>query len=155
MKLRIKKSAWIGVFLIIIMLGSTFAYSIIQGLGFYQPTANTEIELPESNIIDYELTKEQESYAIRLGKTILKFEYETTCVECLDQKTFIESLANDRTFSNQVILEEVAKDVDNSVLTITSFYGRRILTNVTNDEIVDGVCELLTEPPVFCTVRNV
>lgn len=154
MKLRIKKSAWVGLILIILMLVSTFAYAIIQGLGFYRPSGE-EVELPTNNIIDYELTREQESYAIRLGKTIVKFEYATTCIECLNQKAFVESIANEGDFSNQIILEEIVEDVDEPTLTITSAYGRRILTNATSDEIINSVCDLLTEPPVFCTVRNI
>ena len=153
--MKIKKSAWTGIMLIILMLGSTFAYAIIQGLGFYRPSSPSEVELPTANIIDYELTTEQESYAMRIGKTILKFEYATVCTECLNQKALVESIANEKDFSGQIILEEIIKNVDKSVLTITSSYGRNILTNVTADEVINSVCSLLTEPPIYCTVRNI
>jgi hypothetical protein len=54
-----------------------------------------------------------------------------------------------------VILEEIAKDVDVPTLTATSYYGRKVLVNATGDEIIDAVCALLTDPPVFCTTKNI
>lgn len=135
-----------------IMLMSTFASTFIQGFSMQQ-SAGGSISLPESNIIDYELTKEQEVYAARIGKTVIKFEYSTACVVCLSQKTFVESIANQ--FKDQVILEEIAKDVSVPALTATSYYGRKVLANATNDEIVDAVCVVLTSPPIFCTTKNI
>lgn len=155
MKIRVRKYLWIGTALIILMFVSTFASPFIQGFNIQRsPLSPTEsVTLPEDNIIDYELTREQEVYAMRLGKTIMKFEYSTACVDCLAQKAFVESIANQ--FRDQVILEELARDVDLPLLTMSSYYGHKLLTNATNDEIVDAMCAVLTDPPIFCTTKNI
>jgi len=152
MKIKIKKSAYLGIFLMFLMVGSTVAYAVLQAFNQPQQTAE-EPKLPKENIIDYELDRSQELYAIRYGKTILKYEYATACVECANEKALLESLA--RQFSDQLILEELSGADEASKLTITSYYGRRLLRNITEDTLVDTLCDLMSNPPVFCATKNI
>ena len=148
MKLKISKTTILAMFFIFLMVGSTLAYSILQVFSPSEPG----IELPEGNIIDYELTSEQEIRLLTNGKTILRFEYYLTCVECLDQKTLLEGLTNQ--FSNQILLQEILTD-DSTSLTITSRYGQEDLKNITQDTVIDSLCSLMADPPVGCIRRGV
>jgi len=129
------------------MVFSTFAFSLLQS---FNPT-QSQITLPEENIIDYELTPEQESVLLQNWKTIAKFYYYSGCVECTNQLSFLESMANQ--FPNQIILQETLSN--RTSLTIIGYYGHRNLVNATQEEIFDAFCELMIDPPVTCITRKV
>lgn len=139
----------IALFLIFIMVGSSVAFSILQSVR----TPKAELELPNTNIINYELKPEVENYLIQNGRTIIRLDYALACVECLNRKAFLESAANQ--FSDQIMLVEIVTTESIPSLTATSIYGQRSLSNVTEEEIVDVLCELMVKPPVFCAVRKV
>lgn len=129
------------------MVFSTFAFSLLQS---FSPVEKP-ITLPEENIINYELTPEQESILLQNGKTIAKFYYYSGCVECTTQLSFLESIANQ--FSNQIILQETLSN--RTSLTIIGYYGQENLINATQEEIFDTFCELMINPPVACITRKV
>jgi len=113
--------------------------------------AQKQITLPEENIINYELTPEQENLLLQNGKTIAKFYYYSGCIECTNQLSFLESMANQ--FSNQIILQQVLSE--RASLTIIGYYGHRNLVNATQEEIFDVFCELMIDPPITCITRKV
>lgn len=129
------------------MIFSTFAYSFLQTL---RP-GEQEITLPEKNIIGYELTAQQESYLLGLGKTLLKYYYYTGCLECTSQINLLEGAANQ--FSDQIILEEIS--TNRTSLTVMSYYGQKDLTNITQENLLDVLCEMMTRPPTICVIRKV
>jgi len=147
--MKISKHSFLAMFFIILMLVSTFAYTFLRSVN--NPTK--KITLPEQNIIDFELTADQEVYAYSQGKTVAKFYYYSGCLECSEQLSFLESLANQ--FSDQVILEEILTKDGTHKLTITSYYGQRNLDDATDEEILDVFCELMVRPPVMCATRKV
>jgi hypothetical protein len=133
------------------MLGSTIAYSILSAIR--TPQTN-ETKLPETNIIDYELTPQQEELLLQNGKVVAKFIYSLTCLECLQQKSYLESFA--KQYSNQIFLQEITNaTAQNSILTVNSLRGYEALTNVTQENILDVFCELMLQPPVECALRKV
>jgi hypothetical protein len=146
MKLKISKKVVIAIIFIFLMTGSTLTYIFLQ---VFAP-ATQEMELPESNIIDYELTPEQESYLLAYGKTIFRFTYNLTCTECLNQKALLESLTNQ--FSDQLILQEIKGG--SSSLTITSRYGEENLKSITQDSVIDSMCRLMVSQPIGCIRRG-
>lgn len=148
-----KRSAVIGIFFIILMLGSTVAYSVISAIRVSQP--GEETSLPETNVIDYELSASQEKLLLQNGKVIAKFAYGVSCWECPQQKSYLESFA--RQYPNQIFLEEIAGNatVKNSILTFNSIRGYETLTNITQENILDVFCELMVQPPVDCALRNI
>jgi len=147
MRLKISKQIFLAIFFIFLMVGSTVVYSLLQ---VFRPLQQ-EIELPKSNIIDYELTPEQESYLLANGKTVIEFTYNLTCVECLDQKALLEGLTNQ--FSDQLFLQEIL--AGSSSLTMISRYGQEDLKNITQEAIINALCNLMTNPPVGCIRRGI
>jgi len=150
------KKKIMSMFLLIILLGSTLGTAVLQAFGWNANNRNTaqQIEIPETNIINYELSSAQETYLIGQGVTVLRYKYSMSCAPCDWQRTYLESNVNG--FPRQLFLQEI---VDNSQtepsLYITSYYGSKTLNNPTNEEIFDSLCDLMFNPPVVCATRNV
>jgi len=138
------------------MLGSTLAYSALQAFRTWtQPNeAATAPELPASNVVDYEISAEQRNYMLRIGRTILEYRYQLACAECANQRGYIEAAARD--FPSQIFVQEIIDNAaDNSTLSMTSYYGDELLANPSNEEILDALCRLMTDPPIVCATMNV
>jgi hypothetical protein len=150
MKFGKKQSVLIGLFLLFVALGGLiFARPLTTLIG-----SPEETELPETNIVDYELTSNQEEELIMRGITILKFYYNLTSDICLEQKYFLEQLMS--TYGNQLVLEEIlSEEKELPKLTVLSYYGGDTLTDATQDEIMDILCDLMVEPPLECSLREV
>lgn len=152
MKIRISKTAIIAIIFIFLMAGSTIALGIQR---LIEPTGSA-INLPETNIIDYELGIREEEYLINKGVTVVKFYYLQNCLDCYKQKTFLESFANQ--YSNQILLEEVLSSQPSGTYPLTivkSYSGQRSFTNATNDDVTDALCDFMIQPPAMCAVRKV
>lgn len=145
------KNVWsiVGLFLVVIMFFSTIAFSFIQSVR--TPKAQ-ETKLPETNIVNEELTSDVEILLLQNGRTIIKFVYNSTCADCQDVRFSLENLATQ--FPNQIIIENILKNEPTSI-TMSSYYGQRIVENVSGEEFLDALCELMVEPPVMCATRNV
>jgi thiol-disulfide isomerase/thioredoxin len=141
-----KKTTLIGLILIILLLGSTLAYAIIQSI------SPGKIK---DNIVDFELTREQENELIQNRKTILKFYYSLDCNSCMEQKSFLEELVKSEGYKNQLFLERILANVTEPSLTIISAYGGKFLPNATKDEILDVLCDLMVSPPEECVLKKV
>lgn len=142
------KSSWIGLFLIATMLFSTFAYAVIQSLS---PSQNTE--LPESNIIDYQLDPNLRNALIQYGVTVVTFEYNLGCSNCVNQKATLEFLAAE--YKQQIWLEEIQDDsLNQSRITISSIYGEETLVDANDAEIVASLCNLMAAPPTTCVLQT-
>jgi hypothetical protein len=155
MKIKVVKPAIIGLFLIFIMFGSTIAYSILQSVRFGE---TTEAELPKENIINYKLIPELKNLLLRQGRTVITYEYNLMCDNCLEQKNFLEQMVSSDQFKRQLFLEEVLSNSTEKTMPniiIFSAYNQRILSNATQDEIIDALCEVVISPPVGCTLRKV
>lgn len=147
MKLKVRP-AWIGLFLIAVMLFSTFAYAVIQS--FY-PKQNAK--LPESNIIDYQLDANLKNALMQYGATVITFEYNLGCDNCVNQKAALEFFANE--YKQQMWLEElVDESLDKSEVTISSIYGEDNLIDSNEAEIIKSLCKLMVAPPVACALTT-
>jgi hypothetical protein len=139
-----------ALFFIFLMIGSMF----VPGLRQSSISNQNSVTLPSSNIVESELTPEQENLAMQDGKTILKFYYTKACIECINQKPFLESIANQ--LSDQVILEEVINQNEKvPTLLVFSYYSQKNLFNATSDQIINTVCDVMLKPPPSCIVRKV
>ena len=147
-----KKSALISIFFIVLMLGSTLAYSILSAVNNPQQKQTTTT-LPPTNIIDYELSSDMEDYLLQNGMAIAKFTYITSCLECQSQKSYLESFA--RQYPTQIFLEELKGTSQGSSLVVNSYKATRTLTNVTNEKIFDAFCDAMLQPPVDCALNEV
>lgn len=144
-KLKLK-SSWIGLFLIGVMLFSTFAYAVIQS--FYP---RQRVKLPETNIIDYELDQNLKNALINYGITFITFDYNLGCKNCIDQKTYLESVANE--FQQQIFLEELLNEsLIESKIKIESIYGIQELAAANETEVFTALCDLMVSPPATCAL---
>ncbi len=147
MKLKFKAS-WIGLFLIGTMLFSTFAYAVIQS--FY-PKQN--VTLPETNIINYQLDTSLRDALIQYGATVITFEYNLGCDNCVNQKAALEFFANE--YKQQIWLEELLDDtLDKSKIIISSIYGEDSLIDANETQIVSSLCKLMVAPPATCALQT-
>lgn len=142
------KPAWIGLFLIAVMLFSTFAYAVIQSLS---PKQNTQ--LPESNIIDYQLDPNLRNALIQYGATVITFEYNMGCNNCINQKATLEFFANE--YKQQIWLEEIVDEsLDVSKITISSVYGEDNVVDANETQLYNSLCKLMVSPPVTCALQT-
>jgi hypothetical protein len=149
-RFKIGKRA-IGLFLIILMFGSTIAYSVIQAT-FFTPSN----QLPETNVVREELSFQQERLLLSRGITIAKYFYNQSCLRCLNHTSVLEQLASDDRFKDQLFVEEIIS-TGTPRLTVISFQGTTTLVgkNVTIDSIVDSICLLMFKPPIECALRQI
>jgi hypothetical protein len=144
MKFKLKP-LHIGIILILLYLGS-----MIPMIGLREKT----VTLPKENVINYRLTQEQEDYAVKLGKTVINFEYDANCEVCLEQKELLEKIATEN--KDQIILQEVSMGLGNfTKLRFISYYGEKILRNASENEIWDALCILMINPPTYCALRGI
>ena len=151
--MKMKKSAVIGIFFIVLMLGSTVAYSILSAIR--TPQQNESTTLPNTNIIDYELNSKQEDLLLNNGFTVVRYVYNINCIDCLQKKSYLESFASAN--SKQIFLQELVGNstVQNDALSVNSLRGYDTLANVTEGNFMDMACDYMLQPPVDCTLRNV
>ncbi len=157
----------VGILLILFMLVGGFAIApYVQQAAFVQPAANAPaLQLPDTNIVDYELTSQQETALLQQGKTIVKLEYKLNCQNCFETKGFLEQLANNQQFKGQIVVEEVLSP--SSELPKVNILGFAIAgnqigiaqksftsANVTQDNIVGALCDVMLQPPPQCALRN-
>ena len=138
-----------AIFIVFLMVFSSFAFIFVQTIN---PTPEKKVTLPTGNIVEHELEIDQERLALNMGKTIAKYYYYNGCLECIDKLAFLEYMASQ--FSGQIIIEKILTDSSASV-TITSYYGQKILTNATQEEMMDAFCDLMIEPPIGCVTRKI
>ncbi|MFH1623351.1 MAG: hypothetical protein ABIA12_02430 [Candidatus Aenigmatarchaeota archaeon] len=154
MKFRPDSKKYISIVLLLLIVGSTAAYSIMQSFGWGGGATYKQVELPANNVIDYELTAAQKDYAARSGKTLLEYRYPMMCANCTEHKAYLEFFVSK--FPDQLLLQEIS---DNSVsrpsLDVTSYYGSRTLTDPSVDGMFGALCDTMVQPPVSCATRNV
>ncbi len=156
MKIRFDKKKYASLILIFLMVGSTLAYGVLQAFrSWSQPNGGAQVpDLPENNVVNYEITAEQRSYMLQLGRTILEYRYKLGCTECANQQAYIEAAASE--FPNQIFVQELIDNTaNNPTLSITSYYGSEMLTNPSNERVFDALCELMLQPPIRCATRNI
>lgn len=143
MDMKKEKKRFISLFMIFLFIGSTIAYGFIRRLGSEEVQS---VNIPKTNIVDYELAEEQETYLIRRGVTIVKFYYTKGCIECLGWKNELEGIAS--SVPRQLFLEEIVSDENK--IEMFSLRGSVTLIDPTREEIVKNVCNVLWDPPGWC-----
>ncbi len=156
------KTSWIGLFLIAVMLFSTFAYAIIQRFN-----SGENGQLPKSNIINYQLDDNLKNAFIQYGVTMITFDYNLGCENCVAQKSTLEFFANEYKLNldnpklsiddvyGKIFLEEILDEgLDKSKTKITSAYGEDEMIDANETQIVNSLCKLMVSPPVACAIKN-
>jgi hypothetical protein len=84
-------------------------------------------------------------------RVLMKLYYDPGCIQCLDQLRLAEGFA--RSFPDQLILQKIP--ANQTSLIIMNYRERKILSNITRDEILDILCKLMARPPVECVMRRI
>jgi lipopolysaccharide export LptBFGC system permease protein LptF len=142
------KPTYLGIFLIILFLVSSFAFTSFQ-------TFHPSVQIPNQNILEQELKPEQKSYLLENGYTLIEIKYNINCENCLNQKNFLEQIASSQGFKEQIYLQAIQTDTKIPKIKIESIYGTKILENETQEKIIDAICELLVNKPLTCTLRSI
>lgn len=134
---------------IVLMIGSTGAFAFLNA--FRSPEEN-KIEIPQSRVIDYEMSEQQIKYLLSQGYTVLKYSYSSGCLECGGILSRLEGYT--QTSEGQIYLEEIMSNDVSSELEVTSLYGQKKLENPTQDEIQETLCEKLLNKPLWCVTSE-
>ncbi|MEM5836293.1 MAG: hypothetical protein QXR09_02045 [Candidatus Aenigmatarchaeota archaeon] len=145
-----KKSVLLGWMLILLVLSSTLIYLISSLL--IQPS------LPTGNIVEYELDIQQKNLALRQGRVLMEFFYGRNCKDCQEKISILESIANkypDKVFLEKVLLDETPTRLHLIGFNITEnviYLQEKDLEeeNVTEENIMNLLCEIMLYPPVEC-----
>ena len=144
-----------GLGIIALMFLSIPGYAFLQSTSFATTQTTTpQVPLPNTNIIDYQLSSQQENALLQQGKTILAFSYSLNCQDCTVKKNLVESFLQTGPFASQLFLEELTTNQTSSTLTISSGYGQQHVTNITSTEITSVLCQLVYQPPVQCVLNK-
>ncbi|MBI4009616.1 MAG: hypothetical protein HY361_00270 [Candidatus Aenigmarchaeota archaeon] len=159
------KSALLILVLFMLVGGFSIVPYVLQA-AFYNPSIPQKTEVPDSKVVDGELTPQQENAILQQGKVIIRFEYNLTCEKCLETQNILGQLVNLKQFENQIFVEEIKSTSSNlPKVNIIGFVtdsnqirvGEKTLQgmNVTETEIINSLCGLMLQPPVECALRNV
>lgn len=158
--MKIKK-AYLGLLILAIMFGSSLAYPLLQGL-----SGGGTVQLPNTNIVSYPLTLQQQYLALSKGMVVLDYRYDSSCKNCSSMKNYLEQLVSSQQFKPQTFLQEVL--VNGTIiptLNITGFKieGRNITLdyislkndNITQNITFNSICEVMLQPPIDCALKKV
>jgi hypothetical protein len=141
----------IGIFFIILMLGSILPYTLSL---IFSTEEKPKPSLPNTNIIYEELNSTVEDYAVANGKTVIKFYFNALCTGCQEQKKYLEEVTSQN--SGKIILEELTDNAANEPrVSIRGQRGTDEFVDATSDAIFDSLCSVMSNPPVDCALRNV
>ena len=151
------------IIVLFMMVGGFSIFPFINQAFTFKPQEQTQ--LPDTNLVDSALTEAQETALLQKGKTIVRFEYNSTCEKCLVIKDLLEQLAAQEKFKDQIVVEEIpseSKDLPKVGIIGFAIDGNQIRVgqkafqgNVTQEDILNSLCALMLEPPVECALRNV
>ena len=160
------KSILMMLVLFMIVGGFSIVPYVLQA-NIYNPksTPVSNVQVPDSGVLGYSLTPQQEVAILQTGKAIIRFEYNLTCDGCFELKDNLEKLIFQKQLKDEVVLEEVeSKSGDLPKVTIVGFIlsgGQYAVQqkalqgkNATQTEIFNSLCDLTIKPPVECALRN-
>jgi hypothetical protein len=156
MKFKLSGKRFMSFFFILLMVGSTASYAVIQSFRSVSTTQSNPNDIPKTNIINYEVKQTVRDTLVKSGITIINFYSRNGCLECTSTKEMLESLTNNN--KNQVLLQELT-DTNGTVprVLIESYKDSRELNKPSVDDINGVLCDLMAAPPaeLKCALRNV
>lgn len=149
-KVKTESRKAIAIFFILIMLGSTLAFAILNAFSPQQKSFG----IPNERILNYRLTDRQREILIPNGFTLIEYSYPSNCFECLEVKKSLEDATQNS--DNQIFLQELTiSENETSVLTITNILNQTIIENPTLDNAIKAVCGLLINTPLWCVTTQI
>jgi len=139
----INKMKIMALFFIVLMFGSTFAYGIMSLFG----EKGNQLQIPQDKILNYELNEQQKTYLMQRGYTLIKYDYSSGCLECIDVKSNLERITQNS--DGQIYLQEITLEASNKI-NIVSLNGQKTINKPTVNQTEEAVCNLLLQRPLWC-----
>jgi len=139
----------IALVFILLMFGSIFTYALLNVFG----EKNTEVQIPQEKILNYELNEQQKQYLLGKGFTLIEYSYPTGCLECIDVKKDLEKIT--QISDDQIYLQELTNSGEVSKLTIVSLNGGKTINNPTIKEAETSICDLLIKRSLWCVSSEI
>ena len=133
-----------AIIFILLMVGSTLGATLVKIFG----NEDEGTQLPTEQILNYKLSEYQRKELLRRGYTLVEYEYPQNCFTCETQKMNLEGMVGQS--DNQIFLQEIQYSGSESKISIASVKGSDVLTNPTDEEVMNSLCEVLLERPVWC-----
>jgi hypothetical protein len=147
-KMKDKKGKLIALFFVVLMFGSSFTYLVSEFFG----NKNSEVAIPQSRIINYELNNGQRTLLLQKGYTLIEYFYPDGCLDCAKVKTKLEKIVQDS--ESQIFLQEISKASENKIIA-TSYNGQKTIENPKETELETPICEILLNKPLWCATSHV
>lgn len=144
-----KQMKTIALVFILLMFGSTFTYALLNAFG----EKNTEVQIPQEKILNYELSEQQKQYLLSKGYTLIEYSYPTGCLDCINVKKDLEKIT--QISDDQIYLQELTNSGEVSKLTIVSLNGGKTTNNPTITETETSVCDLLIKKSLWCVSNKI
>jgi hypothetical protein len=155
MKIKLPTNRIMAILFLVIMVGSTASFAVIQSYNSGATTQQNPNGVPKTSIINYDVSSNVYSAFISAGYTVVKFYYNDACTACLTPKSTFENLALNN--KNQVLLEELISTNETVPHIVVSSYKDSITLNQPSaDDITNALCDLMASPPATlkCALRN-
>ena len=163
MKISKKTASIAGIIFIILMFGSTIAYTYLQGYRGLGSQSDTGV--PTESIVNSSITQDQMYALLQKGKVVTSFVYNTDCPNCTQTKDYLEQFT--QKYSSKLFLQEISYNqiLTNRTLPIVTVIGFQYTggklglkettlegLNVTQNNIFNTYCNSMLEPPVECAL---
>ncbi len=146
---------YVGLAIIALMFLSSIVAISLQSYIYFPQQNQQQTQLPNTNIINYDLSPAQKTVLFQQYKTLMIFQYPSNCNNCSQIQSLVESFVTNSQFSSQLFLEELSGTQSPPSLSILSNYGQDTLTNITQDMITQDLCKIVSQPPTFCALQQV
>ncbi len=141
--MKIEKNT-IGLVLILIMVASTFAFTITQKQDYFYREEEGK-GLPTQRILSY-MSEPQKTLAISNGFTIIYFNYTSPYDEV---KSYLEALARDYYV---YVIESYSTE---RYLRVESLKGSREIKDPNINQTIDVLCQIMINRPIDCVLREI
>lgn len=144
------KNRTIALIFIFLMVGSTVAYAILSIFG----TKNQQtFFIPDQKILNYELSQEQINFLISRYITIIKYDYPSNCVNCLEVKKILEDITQNS--DNQIFLQEIETNITKPKLYVYNILNETTIDDPTPSIAATSVCKILISSPMWCVINQI
>ncbi len=137
-----------ALFFIILMFGSTLAYTINSLFS----EKDDQLQIPQDKVLNYALNEQQKNYLVKNGYTLITYDYSSGCIECINIKKDLEKITQNS--DGQIYLQEINSEGLNKI-NIISRNGQKIVNKPTINQTEEAVCNLLSQRPIWCLTSQI
>ncbi|MEM5878477.1 MAG: hypothetical protein QXF12_06395 [Candidatus Aenigmatarchaeota archaeon] len=140
------KQRVLALIFIFILVGSTIAYGIIALFG------NKQQIVPNERILNYKLSQFQVDLLVQNYFTVIEYNYQNNCFECVQVKSTLEELTQNS--ENQIYLQLIENPSQTS-LYVVNIMNETMIYSPTVRQSIDTVCDALIYTPTWCAINRI